>query len=69
MDETLEDLLFKVAKGINAPTVEDKDRVFVGLHNYLAGLQDGVRFGRPNPYTAENPRVEREGDSSRIIGS
>jgi len=67
MDEALEDLIQKVQSGLNAEAIADKDRVFIGLHNYLAGLQDGIRFGRPSPWTAENPRIACEG--SRIIGS
>ena len=69
MDETLEDLLFKVSQGLGYPKIEDKDKVFIGIHNYLAGLQDGIRFDKPNPYSEDNPRLIREDNSSRIIGS
>ena len=66
LDETLEDILECLQQIHNEENVEKKNLKIKTLMSYLNGVQDGNRFGKPNPYNNTNsPRINNEG--SRVM--
>ena len=65
LDERLEDILNNLGRIHNEGNIEKKNNMIRMLMSYLNGVQDGNRFGKPNPYNEENPKVNGKG--SRIL--
>jgi hypothetical protein len=66
LDEMLEDVQNNLRKILNEDSVIIKNSKIKALSSYLSGVQDGNRFGKPNPFTDENPRLNDE-NGTRII--
>ena len=69
MDELLDEILYKIEVAINEDDNAKKENILFGIHNYLAGMNDGIRFNRPCPYSESNPKVfKRRSGGGRILG-
>ena len=66
LDETLEDILNHLEEILNEEDIKRKNRKLKSLMSYLNGIQDGNRFGKPNPYNKKNPKLSDK-KGTRII--
>jgi hypothetical protein len=50
LDEVIQAIELAIQDGINETTIDGKNKVFFAIKSYTAGIADGNRFMRENPY-------------------
>ena len=55
LDEVVQAIELAIQDAVNETTIEGKNKVLLALKSYTAGIADGNRFMRANPYLNSKP--------------